>query len=386
VSSRKIAIVHDWLVAYGGAELVLKHLLAQFPDADLYCIVDYLPTSQREFLRDKQVNTSFIQKMPFAHRKYRSYLPLMPFAVEQFDLSKYDIVISSSHAVAKGVLTGPDQLHFCICYTPLRYAWDLQHQYLKQSGLSSGAKGWLARKVLHDIRQWDYQTANGVDHFIAISHYIARRIWKVYRRTSTVIYPPVDTDMFTIKHTKQNYYMTASRMVPYKRVDLIIEAFNKCPERKLIVIGDGPELRCIKSRAGSNTTFLGYQSTPVLVDYLQNARAFIFAAEDDFGIAPLEAQACGTPVIAFGKGGALETIFGPDNPNPTGIFFKDQNSSSLLETLGYFEQIENKFSPDACRENAMRFSTNNFTKNIQSYFDNMLNNHYNTHRRGFVYE
>lgn len=380
MSSRKVAIVHDWLVSYGGAELVLKHLLDQFPNADLYTIVDFLPSNQRKFLNGRVICTSYIQSMPFARKRYRSYLPLMPMAIEQFDLSKYDVVISSSHAVAKGVLTGPDQVHFCICYTPLRYAWDLHHQYLHYSGLRYGMKGWLARKLLHDMRQWDYRTANGVDYFIAISDYIARRIWKVYRRSSTVIYPPVNTDSFTLNKTKQDYYITASRLVPYKRVDIIIEAFNKCPEKKLIVIGDGPELKNYKKIAGSNISLLGYQPISTLVSYLQNARAFIFAAEDDFGIAPLEAQACGTPVIAYGKGGVLETIVGIDNPSPTGIFFMEQNSSSCLDSLKYFEQVESDISPDACRKNAMRFSSNVFANNIRNFIDDKLNNYSNAYR------
>ena len=220
---RRIAIIHDWLVVYAGAERVLEQVLACYPDADLFSLVDFLPAGQRAFINNKPVTTSFIQRLPRARKKYRGYLPLMPLAVEQFDLSAYDLVISSSHAVAKGVLTGPDQLHLSYVHSPIRYAWDLQHQYLRESGLDRGAKGWIAKAILHYIRLWDVRTANGVDVFIANSHYIDRRIRKVYGRDSTVIYPPVDVADFPLRADKEDFYVTASRMVPYKKVDLIVE-------------------------------------------------------------------------------------------------------------------------------------------------------------------
>ncbi|HEY5939663.1 MAG TPA: glycosyltransferase, partial [Gemmatimonadales bacterium] len=313
----KVAIVHDWLVTYAGAERVLEEMLAVYPDADLFSLIEFLPESERQFLGGRQVQTSFLQRMPGARKHYRTYLPFMPFAVEQFDLSTYDLVISSSHAVAKGVLTGPDQLHICMCYSPMRYAWDLQDQYLRESGLDRGAKGMATRWLLHRLRLWDARTADGVDRFIAISNFIARRIWKSYRRESTVIYPPVDVDSLTPGGSREDFYVTASRMVPYKRIDLIVEAFAAMPGKRLVVIGDGPEERRIRGRAGSNVTLLGRQPFEVLHDHLRRARAFVFAAEEDFGIAPLEAQACGTPVIAYGKGGVLETLRGLDSPNPT---------------------------------------------------------------------
>lgn len=295
----KVAVIHDWLVTYGGAERVLAQLLQLWPEADVYSIVDFFPENQRHLLLNKPVNTSFIQKMPLAKKHYRHYLPLMPLAVEQFDLSAYDVVISSSHAVAKGVLTGPDQLHICYCYTPMRYAWDLQHQYLQQSGLQRGIKSMLTRYMLHKMRLWDMRTANGVDEFIAISHYISRRIHKVYRRESTVIYPNVDTESFIpieVKN-KDDFYLTASRMVPYKKIDLIVEAFNGMPDKQLVVIGDGPDMEKIRRIAQKNTLLLGYQEQDVLLSYMQRARAFVFASEEDFGIVPVEAQACGTGFI-----------------------------------------------------------------------------------------
>lgn len=370
----RVAIVHDWLVTYAGAERVLEEMVNCFPDADLYSMVDFLSEDQRKFIQDKPVKTSFVQNLPLARKKYRGYLPFMPLAVEQFDLSKYDLVISSSHAVAKGVITGPDQLHVCMCYSPIRYAWDLQHQYLRESGLERGLKGWLAKWMLHRIRIWDLRTANGVDKFIAISDFIARRIHKVYRRDSTVIYPPVDISRFTLSETKDDYYVTASRMVPYKKVDLIVEAFSSMPERRLIVIGDGPDFDKVKNKAGDNVTLMGYQDTDVLRDHLQRARAFIFASEEDFGIAPLEAQACGTPVIAYGKGGALETIIGnsEDESEPTGVFFHKQSVASLCEAVDEFESHINAFTPTACRNNALRFSPERFRLEFQDFVEEAI--------------
>ncbi len=369
----RIAIVHDWLTTYAGAERVLEQMLLCFPEADLFSLVDFLQPEQRDFIQNKRVTTSFIQRMPLARSKYRSYLPLMPLAVEQFDLSGYDLVISSSHAVAKGVITGPDQLHICMCYSPIRYAWDLQHQYLRESGLDRGMKGWLARWMLHRMRMWDQRTANGVDKFIAISAFISRRIQKVYRRGSTVIYPPVDVESFPLQQEKEGFYLTASRLVPYKRVDLIVEAFSQMPEKKLVVIGEGPEFTRIKALAGRNVQLLGYQHAEILRDYMQRARAFVFAAEEDFGIAPLEAQACGTPVIAFGKGGALETIHGLDANFPTGVFFYRQAVADLTGAVEKFEENRGKILPKDCRENAVRFNAGRFRKEftalVESHFE-----------------
>ncbi|MDO7786854.1 glycosyltransferase family 4 protein [Desulforamulus aquiferis] len=309
---------------------------------------------------NKPVQTSVIQKLPFAKRKYRSYLPLMPLAIEQFDLSAYDVIISSSHAVAKGVLTNPNQVHISYVHSPIRYAWDLQHQYLKESGLSHGLKGWLARYILHKMRMWDVRTANGVDVFIANSEFISRRIWKVYRREAEIIYPPVAVEDFRLKEEKEDFYLTASRMVPYKKMDLIVEAFKQQPDKKLIVIGDGPDFKKIKEKSADNIILMGYQPFAVLEDYMQRAKAFIFAAEEDFGITPVEAQACGTPVIAYGRGGALETVKGLENTSPTGVFFHEQTVSELLSALKLFEKNQGRITPEACRENAIRFSSERF--------------------------
>lgn len=379
----KVAIVHDWLTVYAGAERVLEQMLLCCPDADLFSLIDFLPPGQRQFLRGKPVKTSFIQRLPRAQRTYRSYLPLMPLAVEQFDLSGYDLVISSSHAVAKGVLTGPDQLHVCMCYTPIRYAWDMQHQYLRETGLDRGIKGLMARLLLHYIRLWDSRTAHGVDEFIAISNYVGRRIRKAYGRESTVIYPPVDTERFTLSEAKESFYVTASRLVPYKRVDLIVEAFRQLPDRHLVVIGDGPEMPGIKASAGGNVTVLGHQPGEVLRHHLQRARAFIFAAEEDFGIAPQEAQACGTPVIALGKGGVVETVSGLDSDRPTGVFFEEQSVTSLIDAVQRFEALGSKISPQDCRANALRFSQENFRRYFLAVVDQSVKS-FDTRRQAAV--
>ncbi len=298
-----IGIVGDWFVTYAGSEKVVAEFIDLFPDAKVYGVVDFLSEDDKKKFKNKKIITTFIQKLPKAKKKYQQYLPLMPLAIEQLDLSSHDIILSSSHAVAKGVLTGPDQLHISYVHSPIRYAWDLQHQYLRESGLNRGIKGLFAKWILHKIRLWDTRTANGVDFFIANSKFISRRIKKVYGREADVIYPPVDVERFKLKREKQDFYLTASRLVPYKRIDLIVEAFSKMPEKKLVVIGDGPEMSKIRKIAGANIEILGFQPNDVMEEYMMDAKAFVFAAEEDFGITPVEAQACGTPVIAFGKGG-----------------------------------------------------------------------------------
>ncbi|ANJ67606.1 glycosyl transferase family 1 [Halothiobacillus diazotrophicus] len=368
-SPKRVAVVHDWLTTYAGAERVLEQILSLYPEADVFAVCDFLPESERTFLGGRQPRTTFIQKLPGARKHYRHYLALMPLAIEQLDLSSYDLVISSSHAVAKGVLTGPDQLHVSYVYTPIRYAWDLQHQYLRESGLDRGLKGWVAKWMLHRIRMWDARTANGVDRFIADSGFIARRIWKVYRRDSEVIYPPVDVTRFALCALKEDFFLTASRMVPYKKMDLIVEAFTAMPERRLVVIGDGPEWEKIRAKAGPNVTLMGYQSFEVLRDHMQRARAFVFAAEEDFGITPLEAQACGTPVIAYGKGGALETVRDLTVSAPTGVFFDAQTVPSLIAAVDRFEREAGVIRSADCRANAERFSIDRFRAELTTFID-----------------
>lgn len=362
----KVAIVCDWLVTYAGAERVLEQILKIYPEADLFCVVDFLPEGQRDFIQNKKTRTSFIQNLPGARKHYKVYLPLMPFAIEQLDVSGYDLVISSSHAVAKGIITGPDQIHISYVHSPMRYAWDMQHQYLRESGLTNGLKGWIVRLTLHYIRMWDYRTANGVDYFIANSKFIARRIKKVYGRKARVIYPPVDIESYSLCKEKKDFYLTASRLVPYKKVRLIVEAFNEMPDKKLVVIGDGSEYEKIKDIAKGNITLMGYQPFNVLKEKMQHAKAFVFAAEEDFGITPVEAQACGTPVIAYGKGGSLETVNGSNDSFSTGIFFATQTVSAIKEAVENFEQRD-AITPEACRAWAEQFQLTRFQIEIKSY-------------------
>ncbi len=362
-----IGVVADWLVTYAGAERVLSEMFDIFPDAELYSIVDFLSDEAREYFHNKKAKTTFIQDLPFAKSKYQNYLPLMPLAIEQLDVSRHDIILSSSHAVSKGVLTGPDQLHISYVHSPIRYAWDLQHQYLKESGLDHGVKGIIAKWLLHKIRIWDYRTASGVNHFVANSKFIARRINKVYGRTADVIYPPVDVKRFTLNENKKDYFVTASRLVPYKRVDLIVEAFSHMPDKQLVVIGDGSDMKKIKAKATANIEILGYQPNSVMEEYMRNAKAFIFAAEEDFGITPVEAQACGTPVIAFGKGGSLETARPLGVNMPTGMFFEQQNISSLISAVNLFTENQELFEPANCRANALKFSVERFKNEMNNY-------------------
>jgi glycosyltransferase involved in cell wall biosynthesis len=382
----KIAIICDWLVAIGGAEKFLGHLLQCYPEADLFSVVDFVDADKRGFLLNKTIKTTFIQKLPFAKTRYRNYLPLMPLAIEQLDVSAYDLIISSSHAVAKGVLTGPDQAHISYIHSPMRYAWDLQHQYLHETGLDKKMLGIFARYFLHRLRLWDLRSANGVDHFVANSHFIARRIEKTYRRHAEVIYPPIELQRFSPgnkpDNKKDEFYLTASRLVPYKRVDLIVDSFRAMPDKQLIVIGDGPDVEKIKNKSGSNVTFLGYQPDNVLLSYMQRAKAFVFAAEEDFGLFPLEAQACGTPVIAYGKGGALETVCGLNqkqainhqisDEKPSGLFFPEQSVHAICEAVKTFEANADKFSVENCVTNAARFSPEKFRVSFKKYVESIV--------------
>ena len=361
----KKALIHDWFSTYAGAEKCVESFTDIWDDFEIYSLIDFLSGTDRDkILKGKHAHTSFIQKLPFAKDKYRNYLPLFPLAIEQFDLSDYDVVLSSSHAVAKGVLTHSNQLHIAYVHTPIRYAWDLYHQYLRESGLDRGLKGMLAKYFLHKIRLWDASTANRVDHYVANSRYIARRIKKTYGKPSDVIYPPVDVDKFTLREAKEEFYLTASRMVPYKKIDLIVEAFSQM-DKKLLVIGDGPDMAKIKSKAGKNVELLGFADDETMADLMGRAKAFVFAAEEDFGITPVEAQACGTPVICFGRGGARETVLDGES----GLYFMEQNTKELLAAVAKFEQNYDKFEPTKIRENSLKFSRARFEAEIKSYVE-----------------
>jgi glycosyltransferase involved in cell wall biosynthesis len=352
----KTALIYDWFAdGSGGGEKTFEAIYELFP-SPIYTLLKSPQALFGTAFEKEQIYTSFIQKLPFALKKYRTYLPLFPLAIEQFDLSCYDLLISCSHCVAKGILTHADQVHLCYCYTPMRYAWDLYHQYLEEAQIKRGLKGRLAQFFLHYLRLWDFQSCNRVDAFGAISHYVARRIRKTYGREAKVIYPPVDLSFFELEKKKDPFYITASRMVPYKKIDLIVEAFSQMPDQTLIVIGEGPEQEKIRAKAGKNIQLLGYQSNASLKSYLQKARAFIFAAVEDFGILPVEAQACGTPVIAYGRGAVLETV----ENGKTGLFFNEQTPQSIREAVERFERQQDAFDPEQIRAATGRFGVERF--------------------------
>ena len=361
----KTAIVHDWFAGYAGSERVVESLTNIWRDADVFVLFNLLnEEEQRIVVKDKIPKTSFLQNRRSIRKNHRKYLPLFPYAIEQFDLSGYDLIISSSHAVAKGVLTNANQLHINYCHTPIRYAWDLTHQYLSESGLSHGIRGTIAKSILHYLRMWDAAASNRVDYFIANSNYIAKRIKKTYGRDSTVIYPPVDTGKFKLELNKEDYYLTASRLVPYKRIDVIAEAFSKMNGKRLIIIGEGPEAEKIKLKSGANVKFLGYQPREKLREYMQKAKAFVFAAEEDFGIMMIEALSCGTPVIAFNKGGASETII----ENETGVLFNRQSPEEIVEAVNKFESRQS-FNPVKLNEYAKQFDRKIFEEKIRAFVE-----------------
>ena len=358
----KVAIIHEWLDSYAGSERVVEQLIRCWPQADVFAVCDFMPEAERHFLAGKTPRTTFIQRLPFAKKRFRWYLGLMPLAVEQLDMSGYDLVVSSSHAVAKGVLTGPGQLHISYIHSPMRYAWDLQPQYLREAGLETGLKGAYTRWLLHKMRHWDRSSAAGVDVLVANSTYIAARIEKVWRRSSIVIHPPVDVEAFSLQRQKSDYFLVASRMVPYKRVEVVAEAFAAMPERRLVIVGDGPNMAAVRAAAGSapNIEFRGRVDQTELVRLTQDARACIHAAEEDFGIAMVEAQACGTPMIAFHRGGARDIVIPPPAEAPTGLLFAEQNAASVIAALAEFDAVGATITPEACRANAMRFSQEAF--------------------------
>ncbi len=360
----KTAIVHEWLVTYAGSERVVEQMLRLYPEADLFSLVEFLPEELKFFIQHKSVTTSFLQKLPFANPRFRNYLPLMPLAIEQFDLSDYDLILSSNHAVAKGVTTRADQLHICYMHTPIRYAWDLQQQYLQGAKLTRGLKAGLTQLVLHYLRLWDVASANRVDHFIANSWFVAQRIRKTYRRPARVIYPPVAVEQFVPQRQREEFYFVLSRFVPYKRVGLIVEAFNQL-QLPLVVVGNGAERKFLQSLARPNVTILGHQSEAVIVDLMQRCKAFVYAAAEDFGITLVEAQAAGAPVIAYGKGGAAETVI----PGKTGLLFPEQTVASLIDAVKAFETGQIAFDPDQLRQNAEKFRPERFRQELSAYID-----------------
>jgi glycosyltransferase involved in cell wall biosynthesis len=363
----RIAVVHDWLVDYAGSERVLAEILRCLPQADLFALVDRMPEAERAPLGGRRARTSYLQNMPGVARHLAWYLPLMPSAIEQLDVTAYDLVISSSHAVAKGVIVAPDTLHLCYSHSPMRYAWDQQFEYLRAEQAESGLKGLLMRGLLHRLRIWDHRSAAGVDHFAANSAFVARRIAKAYRREAEVIHPPVDVDYHVPGGKREDYYIAVSRLMGYKRVDLLVQAFRELPERRLLVIGDGPELRRLKALAGANVAFTGHLPAAQLLEHLQRARAFLFAAVEDFGIAPVEAMACGTPVIALKRGGVAETVAGLDAAAPTGVLFEEQSAEAIVRAVREFEANAQRITAQACRARAERYSAARFRAEFMDF-------------------
>jgi glycosyltransferase involved in cell wall biosynthesis len=369
-SGARVAVVHEWLGPYSGSEEVVVGILRSFPDADLFATVHDPAEMRGTPLEGVSVRTSFVQSLPGARKWYKAYLPVMPLAVEQLDLREYDVVISSSHAVTKGVLTRADQLHVSYVHTPMRYAWDLYLNYLEERGMSRSVKGIPVRLMFHYLRLWDHAASDRVDAFLANSKHVARRIAKVYRRKARVVYPPVDVERYRADLPREDFYIAVSRMAPYKRLPLIAEAFTKM-RKPLLVIGGGPDLKNVQRAAGPHVNVLGHQPSEVVVDYLQRARAFVFAAEEDFGIAPVEAQAAGCPVISFGKGGALETVIPHPEPGATGLFFDDPSPESLVSAVERFETMRGEFDPADCRRNAGRFGRERFAREFSATLDDL---------------
>ena len=358
----KTAIVHDWLVNYGGAERVVEQMLLLYPDADIYTLV-YDEKKMGKIFPKEKVHTSSLQKIPMAEKLYTKFLSLMPKAFEEFDLTGYDLVIASSSCCAKGVITSPTTPFIAYIHSPMRYAWDLYYDYLKNSGRLTK---FFMKRWMPDIRKWDYISSQRIDTLVANSSYIARRIKKFWNRDAAVVYPQVDTDRLSVSdEAAGDYFVVFSRFVPYKRIDLAISACARL-NKKLIVIGSGSQEKELKLLAAScknaDIKFTGRISDSEVKAYLQKCRALIFCAEEDFGIIPVEAQACGRPIIAFGKGGALETVVN----EKTGVFFEEQSVGSLVKAIEKFEKLdkENTFNPKKIREHAEKFSAENFRKNL----------------------
>ena len=362
---RRIACVHEWLTEWGGSEDCFRLMLQAYPHARAYATIDHLSPADRTRMGARRIETTFLQRAPFVRRRFWNYLPVTALAVETHDLSDAQMILSSSHAFAKGVITRADQFHASYVYSPMRYAWDLHHAYLRDYGLDRGPKSLLARYMFHRLRAWDRNSANNVDLFMAISKHVRDRIWRTYRRPSRVVYPPVRTQLYALRDQKEDHYITVSRLVSYKKVDLIVDAFRAMPSRRLVVIGDGPDMPKLRATCPPNVTLMGRQPDDVVAAQLGAAKAFIFAALEDFGISPIEAQACGTPAIAYGAGGSLETVRGlGSHAQPTGLHFPEQSAAGIVHAVAAFEAAGAVFDPHACRAWAEGFSEARFTAQL----------------------
>lgn len=357
----KLAIVHDWLTNMGGAEQVVINFKEIYKDAPIYTTF-YNPNNLDDKLKNLDVKTSFLQKKKMV-TNHKKYFPLMPLAFENFDLNEYDVVLSSSSSCAKGVITKPGSIHICYCHTPMRYAWEKRDEYLNGMGK---LKKKLIKILLHYMRIWDYASSARVDYFIANSTEVQKRIKKHYKRDSIVINPPVRCNLFDISETDGDYYFIVSRLVGYKRFDLAVQACSQLG-KKLVIIGDGPEKEKLMSLANENITFLGRQPDDVVKKYMSECKALLYPGEEDFGIVPVEAQACGRPVIAYGKGGVLDSVV----PEKTGVFFKEQSVESLKEAILKFEKMS--FDKQEIRKHALKFDESVFREKIQKYIEELQN-------------
>lgn len=359
-----VAFVHDWIAQYAGSEAVVAAMMRPWPDAPLHTLFYRPPSLRGTPLADRRIVTSFLHRTPGVRSRHPLFLPLMPFAIEQFDLRGYDTVVSSSHAVAKGVLTTAEQLHVAYVHTPMRFAWDLYHDYLDHAGLARGLRSLPARWLLHRLRLWDRAAADRVDAYLANSRYVARRIRKLYRRSAAVLYPPVDTEAFEPAPQREDYYVTVNRLVPYKRIDRIAEAFREL-DRPLRIIGDGPERDAVRRRCGGPVRWLGEMDRAGIAEQLARARAFVFAADEDFGIAPVEAQAAGAPVIALRRGGVRETVV----EGETGVFYDEPSPGAIAEAVRRFERDRGAFDPVKIAAHAQRFSAERFDAEFRAFID-----------------
>jgi glycosyltransferase involved in cell wall biosynthesis len=371
----KVALIHDWLTGMRGGEKVLEVLCELFPDATLFTLL-HNKDSVSETISRMNIKTSFVQNLPFSSNHYQKYLPLFPTAIEQFDLTGYDLVVSSSHCVAKGVITRPETCHICFCHTPMRYAWEMYYTYFSGDSFNPVIR-WSIPFFMNYLRTWDERSSDRVDYFIANSQNVRRRIRKHYRRDAEVVYPPVDTDYFALSKKRGEYYLVVSALVPYKRIDLAVLAFNELG-LPLLIIGEGSKRKKLMRIAKENITFIDWQKRSELRRLYSDCKALIFPGEEDFGIVPVEAQACGRPVIAFAKGGVTESVKGayPDQmigSSPTGVFFKPQTKEALIQAVRSFDSME--FDPEKIRENALRFDRKVFKEKIGQFIQKAFGEH-----------
>jgi glycosyltransferase involved in cell wall biosynthesis len=356
----RVAIIHDWLTGMRGGERCLEIFCELFPEADLYTLL-HIPGSVSPTIGKMSIKTSFIQRLPFSKKSYRRYLPLFPMAVERFNLKGYDLILSCSHCVAKGVIPPPDGLHISYTLTPMRYAWDMYGEYF------GGSRSRIIPFFIHYLRMWDVTSSERVDYFLCISNHVKNRVKKYYRREAEIIHPPVESNRFRLREEQKDFFLIVSSFAPYKRIDLAIEAFNRLGY-SLKIIGTGQEGKRLKSIARSNIEFLGWQPDPVVADCYSKCRALIFPGEEDFGIVPLEAMASGRPVIAYGRGGVLETVipYPPEEGRgPTGLFFHEPTVDSLIDGVERFTRLERDFDPVTIRNHALQWDREIFKEKIK---------------------